>query len=104
MLALAQHSFAGLRPAHHRAFAGHGARLYYLTKAKKNARGEGRVFANYEEVLMALEAKEVETLSPIRLRYTGQVLDLTTAYDDQDLTHIEPVDYNSSTSPRRWAA
>jgi len=46
----------------------------------------------------------VETLSPIRLRYTGQVLDLTTAYDDQDLTHIEPVDYNSSTSPRRWAA
>ena len=29
--------------------------LYYLTKAKKGARGEGRVFANIEEVLMALE-------------------------------------------------
>jgi len=39
--------------------------LYYLTKAKKNAKGEGRVFANTEEILMALEAKEVETLSPI---------------------------------------
>jgi DNA-directed RNA polymerase subunit beta' len=43
---------------------------------------------------MALEAKEVETLSPIRLRYTGKVLDMTTAYDDQDLTHTEPVDFN----------
>jgi len=70
--------------------------LYYLTKAKKNAKGEGRVFANYEEVLMALEAKEVETLSPIRLRYTGKVMDLTTAYDDQDLTHIEPVDFQQA--------
>jgi DNA-directed RNA polymerase subunit beta' len=68
--------------------------LYYLTKAKKGAKGEGRVFANVEEVLMALEAKEIETLSPIRLRYTGKVLDMTTAYDDQDLTHTEPVDFN----------
>ncbi len=68
--------------------------LYYLTKAKVNAKGEGRVFANIEEVLMALEAKQVETLTPIRLRYTGKVLDMTTAYDDQDLTHTEAVEYN----------
>jgi DNA-directed RNA polymerase subunit beta' len=69
--------------------------LYYLTKAKVNAKGEGRVFANIEEVLMALEAGQVETLSPIRLRYTGKVLDMTTAYDDQDLTHTEAVEYNN---------
>src|ERR1700687_582276 len=68
--------------------------IYYLTKAKIGAKGEGRVFANIEEVLMALEAKQVETLSPIRLRYTGPVLDMTTAYDDQDLTHTEPVEFN----------
>jgi DNA-directed RNA polymerase subunit beta' len=67
--------------------------LYYLTKAKLGAKGEGRVFANIEEVLMALEAKQVETLTPIRLRYTGPVLDMTTAYDDQDLTHTEPVEF-----------
>ena len=36
--------------------------LYYLTKAKPDAKGEGRAFANIEEVLMALEAGEVETL------------------------------------------
>ena len=68
--------------------------LYYLTKAKVKAKGEGRVFANIEEVFMALEAKQVETLSPIRLRYTGRVLDMTTAYDDQDLTHTEPIEFN----------
>ncbi len=68
--------------------------LYYLTKSKVGAVGEGRAFANVEEVLMALEAKQVETLSPIRLRYTGQVLDMTTAYDDQDITHTEPVHFN----------
>ena len=49
--------------------------LYYLTKAKKGGKGEGRVFSNTEEILMALEAGEVETLTPIRLRYTGKVLD-----------------------------
>src|SRR6201747_2510691 len=67
---------------------------YYLTKAKAGAKGEGRAFANIEEVLMAIEAREVETLTPIRLRYTGPVLDMTTAYDDQDLTHTEPVEYD----------
>jgi len=68
--------------------------LYYLTKSKKGAKGEGRTFANAEEVLMALQAGEVETLTPIRLRYTGRVLDMTVAYDDQDLMHTEPVDFN----------
>jgi DNA-directed RNA polymerase subunit beta' len=68
--------------------------LYYLTKAKKGGKGEGRVFANTEEVLMALEAGEVETLTPIRLRFTGAVLDMTTAYDDQDLTHTEAIQYD----------
>ena len=65
--------------------------IYYLTKGKPGAKGEGRAFANIEEVLLALEAGEVETLSPIRLRYTGEVIDLMTAYDDQEIIHTEPV-------------
>ena len=65
--------------------------LYYLTKGKPGAKGEGRVFANIEEVLLALEMGEVETLTPIRLRYTGEVIDLTQAYDDQDVNHTEPI-------------
>ncbi len=65
--------------------------VYYLTKEKRGTRGESRSFANVEEVLLALEAGEVETLTPVRLRYTGRVIDLTTAYDDQDILHTEPI-------------
>src|SRR5690242_6589843 len=63
--------------------------IYYLTKGKPGAKGEGRSFANVEEVMLALEAGEVETLTPIRLRYSGELIDLTTAYDDQDVMHTE---------------
>ena len=64
--------------------------IYYLTKAKPGAKGEGRAFANIDEVLLAKEMGEVETLTPIRLRYSGEVIDFTTAYDDQDVAHTEP--------------
>jgi DNA-directed RNA polymerase subunit beta' len=65
--------------------------VYYLTKEQLGTKGENRSFANPEEVLLALEAGDVETLTPIRLRYTGRVIDLTTAYDDQDPLHTEPI-------------
>ena len=44
---------------------------YYMTKAKSGAKGEGRAFGNRDDVILALEAGELETLSPIRLRFTG---------------------------------
>src|SRR6187397_978195 len=65
---------------------------YYLTKAKAGAKGEGRAFGNAEDVMLALEAGELETLSPIRLRFTGSLMDLTTARDDQDVLHTEVQD------------
>jgi len=65
--------------------------LYYLTKSKPGAKGEGRAFGAIDEVLLALEAGEVELLTPIRLRYTGEAIDLTTAYDDQDVPHAAPI-------------
>ena len=58
---------------------------YYLTKAKTEARGEGRAFGSYEDVMLALEAGEVETLSPIRLRYSGKLIDLANSRDSQDV-------------------
>src|SRR6187399_3313334 len=66
---------------------------YYLTKAKSGAKGEGRAFGNADDVMLALEAAELETLSPIRLRFTGELQDLTAARDDQDVirTEIIPV-------------
>jgi len=51
---------------------------YYLTLARATARGAGRVFGSTEEVLLAQQAGEVETLTPILLRYTGPLIDLST--------------------------
>ena len=63
--------------------------IHYLTKTKGGAKGEGRVFGNSDDVMLAVEARELETLTPIRLRYTGDLQDLTAARDDQDVLHTE---------------
>jgi DNA-directed RNA polymerase subunit beta' len=68
--------------------------LYYLTKSRKGTKGEGRTFASIEEVLIALEMGAVETLTPIKLRYTGQVIDLTKAFDNQNILHTEPIEFS----------
>src|SRR5687767_1916289 len=68
---------------------------YYLTKAKSGAKGEGRACGNPDDVMLALEAGELETLSPIRLRYTGELQDLTAARDDQDVLHTEVQEVNN---------
>jgi DNA-directed RNA polymerase subunit beta' len=66
--------------------------VYYLTRAKPGTRGEGRTFGSIEEVLLALDHGEVETQTPIRLRYTGPLIDMTTAYDEQAIVHAEVID------------
>src|SRR6266851_1510905 len=48
-----------------------------------------QAFAALEDVLIALDHGEVETLTPIRLMYSGELVDLTTVYDDQDVIHTE---------------
>ena len=62
---------------------------YYLTKSKKGAKGEGRLFCCGDDVLLAKEAGEVETLSPIRLRVSGELMDLTSNRVDQDVLYAE---------------
>ncbi|MGA8581047.1 MAG: DNA-directed RNA polymerase subunit beta' [Bryobacteraceae bacterium] len=66
---------------------------YYLTKARPGAKGEGRTFASADDVLIALEMGEVETLTPIKLRYTGRVIDLVHAFDSQNILHTEPIEF-----------
>src|SRR4051794_7392192 len=66
---------------------------YYLTKQRPGAKGEGRTFASTDDVLIALEMGEVETLTPIKLRYTGKVIDLTKAFDSQNIMHTEPIEF-----------
>jgi DNA-directed RNA polymerase subunit beta' len=82
-----------LSPAHGRPLAVPSQDLvlggYYLTLAKPGAKGEGKVFADQESVLLALDATEVETLTPIRLRFTGSYINLDTQLDKQDIVHSE---------------
>jgi DNA-directed RNA polymerase subunit beta' len=66
---------------------------YYLTKMRPGSRGEGRTFASTDDVLIALEMGEVETLTSIKLRYTGKVIDLTKAFDSQNIIHTAPSEY-----------
>jgi DNA-directed RNA polymerase subunit beta' len=63
--------------------------VYYLTKQKPQAKGEGRVFGSFDEALLALQVGEADLLSSVRVRYSGELLDLTTVYDDQDILHTE---------------
>src|SRR2546421_905532 len=67
---------------------------YYLTTIYERDKPRTYVFGTPDEAMLAYDSGVVERLTPIRLRYTGPVLDMTTAYDDQDLTHTEPVHFN----------
>ncbi len=82
-----------LSPAHGRPLAVPSQDLvlggYYLTLPKAGAKGEGRIFPDADSVLLALEAGEVETLSRIRMRYSGPYINLETQYDKQDIVHAE---------------
>jgi DNA-directed RNA polymerase subunit beta' len=58
---------------------------FYLTKANPNDQFAGRKFASAEEVLFALDAREVSTQTPIKMMYSGNLIDLEHERDDQEL-------------------
>ncbi|HVT03389.1 MAG TPA: DNA-directed RNA polymerase subunit beta' [Thermoanaerobaculia bacterium] len=62
---------------------------YYLTKAKPGAKGEGKIFGSFDEVVLALHGGSVELLTPIRCRVNGRLIDLTNQYDNQDIVHTK---------------
>ncbi|MDA8020682.1 MAG: DNA-directed RNA polymerase subunit beta' [Thermoanaerobaculia bacterium] len=68
---------------------------YYLTTEKPGAKGEGRTFPDFDSVILALQAQEVETQTRIRVRYTGRFIDLTKQYHNQDVVHAEVEDVES---------
>ncbi|HEV8663586.1 MAG TPA: DNA-directed RNA polymerase subunit beta' [Candidatus Methylomirabilis sp.] len=50
---------------------------YYLTKARAGEKGEGRIFADMEEVRCAYDSEEVGLLARIKLRFGGEILETT---------------------------
>jgi DNA-directed RNA polymerase subunit beta' len=59
--------------------------IYYLTRDRAGAKGEGRVFASLDDVLLDLDAHEVTSQRPIKLRIQGDLIDLTQEHDPQDI-------------------
>ncbi len=82
-----------LSPAHGRPLAVPSQDMvlggYYLTMPRENAVGEGRVFAGADDVMLALNEGLVETQTPIRLRYTGNYVNLESQTDTQDVLHAD---------------
>ena len=62
---------------------------YYLTLEREGTKGEGKVFPDFDSVLLALSAGEVETQTIIKVRYSGAFIDLSKQYNNQDIVHAE---------------
>jgi DNA-directed RNA polymerase subunit beta' len=56
---------------------------YYVMLEKKGLKGEGRIFSSSDEVLLALENKQISLQARIKLRFRGPFMNLATYYDDQ---------------------
>ncbi len=56
---------------------------YYLSLEMKGQKGEGRMFSSADEVLLALESKEVGLQANIKMKFNGHFMNLSTFYDDQ---------------------
>lgn len=52
--------------------------IYYLTKEKKGARGEGKIFADPEDVRIAYDAGILEEHAKIKVRMNGDFVETTT--------------------------
>jgi DNA-directed RNA polymerase subunit beta' len=51
--------------------------LYYLTKMSLGRKGEGRIFCNADEVLLAVNDKQVDLHAKIKVRVNGTIIEAT---------------------------
>ena len=56
---------------------------------KEDAHGAGKVFSNFNSVMLAYHEGMVDTHAEIRVRYSGDYVHLEAQYDDQDILHAE---------------
>jgi DNA-directed RNA polymerase subunit beta' len=64
---------------------------YYVTSERALSEKQRRkVFASLDEVLLAHANGRADTLQPIEVVYTGNLLDMTVEADQQDILHAEP--------------
>ncbi|MFQ6070640.1 MAG: DNA-directed RNA polymerase subunit beta' [Candidatus Aminicenantales bacterium] len=77
---------------------------YYLTLEKKGEKGEGRIFPSFDDVLLALEEKQISLHALIKVRYSGEFMNLSTFYDNQAVMSCPVTSYTNElveTTPGR---
>ncbi len=52
--------------------------VYYLTKYRSGANGEGKIFSSVDEVIIAYNSKVIDLHAKIKVRYNGKMLETTT--------------------------
>lgn len=64
---------------------------YYMTRPRNGLKGENKYFNSIEEVLMAFDARVVETQTKIKLRIKGDLIDLEKEHNPQDVmrAHVQ---------------
>ncbi len=58
---------------------------YYLTLARDEMKGHNKAFNSIEDALLALDAGAIETQTKIRLRWRGDLIDLSAEHSNQDV-------------------
>ncbi len=58
---------------------------YYLTLGRDEMQGDNKAFNSIEDTLLALDAGVIETQTKIRLRWRGDLIDLTLEHNNQDV-------------------
>jgi DNA-directed RNA polymerase subunit beta' len=48
---------------------------YYITKTRPGEKGEGKIFASMDDVIMALDFKEIDIHATIKFRYNGEFIE-----------------------------
>ena len=51
--------------------------IYYLTRGKKDAKGEGKIFSDFTEAMLAYEAGLLDLNAEIRVRHDGKIIATT---------------------------
>ncbi len=51
---------------------------YYMTKMKRGAKGEGKIFSSYDEVVIANNASMLDLHARIKVRRNGEIIETTT--------------------------
>lgn len=77
---------------------------YYILLEKQGLKGEGRIFPNFTEVLLAYENKEIDLQASMKVRFSGSFMNLSIYYDDQAVLTCPVKEYDKQlieTTPGR---